>query len=1265
MNAPDAILERARPQAADRPVAAFARNASFDPIRAELFSVERLEQHAESLAAAQTVTADPQRGRTLMARLRDNERVIAEAYRSIVKATHERRQISPAAEWLLDNYHVIDEQIREIVDDLPSGYYRKLPKLAQGPLAGYPRVFGIAWALVAHTDSALDIDRLTRFVDAYQKHQLLTIGELWAIAITLRLTLVENLRRLAEAIIERLSARRNADELADRMFETAGGVWSPAELDGAPWSTAFAVQLAQRLRDHDPETTPALEWLNKRLAAAGTNTEAIVRKEVQRQSETNVSVRNIITSMRLVSTINWAEWFESVSAVDRILRQAGGFAAMDFSTRDAYRRALEDLAARSGHSEIEVAERAVAAAARASGEGAGSDALDARLGDPGYYLVSDGRPAFEKALQYRASLRTRFVRVPIAAGLLGYVGLIAAVTAVALAFGLFGLAYAGVEGWSLVWFAIVGLVPASDIAVAIVNRAVAYQVGATSLPGLELKEGIPHDLRTLVAVPSLLTSVDEVGRLVAQLEVHYLSNRDDNLHFALLSDWRDVSTEQAGDDAALLDAAVAGIERLNALHGPANAGARFLLLHRRRLWNEAQGRWMGWERKRGKLEELNRLIGGATDTSFVDVNGAAAQAPPGIRYVITLDADTRLPIDAAKRLIGKLAHPLNRPIIDAERRRVVAGHGILQPRVTPSLPIGREGSLYQRTFSGPNGLDPYAFAVSDVYQDLFEEGSYVGKGIYDVSAFQAATDGRIPENAVLSHDLLEGILARAGLATDVEVVEEFPSRYEVAAARQHRWVRGDWQLLPWIFGYAGEGRRGPGLPAIGRWKLLDNLRRSLSAPATLLALLLGWLLPFDAALIWTGFVGLTLLIPPLLPVLTGLLPRSAFVSMRSHVRDLSGDLALAVSQVAFLTTFLAHQAWTMIDAVGRTLLRVFVHRRRLLEWVTAAQAANANRPDQRRVLAQMLGSIGFATAAGVAIASDDTRTWWLAAPFLIVWALSPLIALWASAPPPAADRIAIDEKVASQLRSVARRTWSYFQTFIGAADNDLPPDNFQETPTPVLAHRTSPTNIGLYLLSIASARDFGWLGTADSVDRLEATFATMRKLERCRGHFYNWYDTRDLTPLAPKYVSTVDSGNLAGHLIALANVCDEMKDAPVISPRWREGLHDALRLIEEAAPRLNEGRGTEAALSARANQPRRLFTAHRSHGRSSRGHGGKSGQARVVGVGPCRDMRRGGPCRGGERSCCGHGGGGVSADEFGPIASQRYRDARALGASRL
>jgi len=1146
------------------------RKAPEPPIRAELFSVERLEQHAESLAAAQRLAPTLRTGKRLAPRLYDNTKVLTETYRAIVRATYARQAITPAAEWLLDNFHVVDEQIREIKDDLPPGFYRRLPKLADGPLQGYPRVFGIAWALVAHTDSAFDVQKLTRFVEAYQRVQPLTIGELWALAITLRITLVENLRRLAEAIVARLEASRLADALADRILGTDKSDPEPAaailaSLDQVPWSTAFAVQLAQRLRDRDPNTTPALRWLNDRLGAEGTTTDEIVREEVQRQSAMNVTVRNVITSMRLVSMANWAEFFESVSHVDAVLRGASDFAAMDFPTRDLYRRAIEELARGSHRDEIDVAARAVAAAKRAN---KGPDAQ--RQSDPGYYLLAKGRRAFEKELGSRIPFRTWLFRLNSNFGVTSYVGMIAIVTALVLVTALLCVVHVGIGEWALLALAVAGFIPASDVAVAVVNRAITQQVGATLLPGLELRQGVPTELRTIVVVPTLLTTLAAVAEQIERLEVHHLSNPDENFTFALLSDWRDSASEHAQDDETLLAAATAGIADLNARYGRTGDDARFFLLHRRRVWNEGEGKWIGWERKRGKLHELNRLLRGATDTTFVPIDGQAPALPSAIRYVITLDADTRLPIGAARRLVGKIAHPLVRPRFDAKAGLVVQGHAILQPRVTPSLPIASEGSLFQRVFSGPNGLDPYALAVSDVYQDLFEQGSYVGKGIYEVDIFEAALKGQIPDNTVLSHDLLEGIFARAGLATDIEVVEEFPSRYDVAAARQHRWVRGDWQLLPWIFDFGGrtaDGSRRTQIPLMGRWKLLDNLRRSLSAPAALLALLVGWLQHWRAAEIWTVYVLLTIALPPLLPAVAGIVPHRVGVSLRNHFRALFGDLALGLVQSAFLITFLAHQAWMMVDAVGRTLLRVFVHRRRLLEWVTAAQLNDELESDNRSLIVQIAASAVFAALVAIAIAFADHRSWIIAAPFGLFWILSPLIARWASAPPPASGHLAVDDADAMALRLIARRTWRFFETFVTREDNMLPPDNFQEDPKPVVARRTSPTNIGLYLLSAVAARDFGWLGTLDLAERLEATFATMEKLERLRGHFYNWYGTADLRALEPKYVSSVDSGNLLGHLIALGNACEEIVAGPVANTRWMEGIGDNLALLRESMGR--------------------------------------------------------------------------------------------------
>jgi cyclic beta-1,2-glucan synthetase len=472
-------------------------------------------------------------------------------------------------------------------------------------------------------------------------------------------------------------------------------------------------------------------------------------------------------------------------------------------------------------------------------------------------------------------------------------------------------------------------------------------------------------------VPILLSTRDALEEQLERLEIHHLAGPERELHFALLSDWTEAPAGTAAQDQALLDAAAEGIARLNRQYGPAAGGERFLLFHRRRVWSESQQCWMGWERKRGKLHELNRLLRGATDTTFVGVS-----APPsGVRYVITLDADTRMPRDAARRLVGKMAHPLNQPRFDAAARRVVEGYGVLQPRVTPSLPVGREGSLYQRIFSSVGGIDPYESAVSDVYQDLFGEGSYTGKGIYDLDAFEAALEGRVREGTLLSHDLFEGTFARAGLASDIEVVEEFPSRYDVAAARQHRWVRGDWQLLPWIAGRAGA------LPPIGRWKMLDNLRRSLSTPACVIALAAGWALPLHAAVLWTGFVVSTIAVATLVPILSAIVPRRARTTARSHLHALAVDVRLALSLTALLLVFLAHQAWLMADAIGRTLYRLLVSRRRLLDWVTAEQAQVGPRLDLSGFTRLMGGGVALGSAAAIGAAWVGGEAWPVALPF--------------------------------------------------------------------------------------------------------------------------------------------------------------------------------------------------------------------------------------------------------------------------------------------
>ena len=1089
--------------------------------------------------------------------------------------------MSPAAEWLLDNFHVVEEQIREIKTDLPPRFYYQLPKLSEGHLEGYPRVFGLAWAFVAHTDSRFEPQTLIRFVNAYQRVQPLTIGELWAIAITLRITLVENLRRLAVAIVHNREASREADAIADRLLGDGGKEpESPtavlADYADVELMPAFAAQLDHRLRDQEASLTPALTWLAERLAAQGTTLDQIVQDELRLQGALNVTVRNIITSMRLISDTDWAEFFESVSQVDAALRAESEFEAMDFATRNLYRRAIERLARGSRLSELEVTHAAIALAKR-PGSRSHDGKVSGREREPGYYLIAKGVKRFEREIRYRAPPSEWLGRFNAETGCVGYLVTIALVTTFIAAIPLYELAW--LPDWPFLFLAILSLLPASDAGVVIVNRAVTHRVGPAILPGMELAGGVPSHLRTLVAMPVLLINERQVKELIERIEVHHLASADGDLYFALLTDWVDAKSEVLPSDDTLLTIAEKGIAALNRRYGLGTAGERFLLLHRRRVWNKRERKWMGWERKRGKLHELNRLLRGATDTTFVEVSAKPPTVPPDVRYVTTIDADTRLPREAVKNLIGKMAHPLNRPQMDPKTATVVDGHAILQPRVTPSLPIGREGSLFQRVFSAPRGLDPYAFAVSDVYQDLFQEGSYTGKGIYDVDAFEAALAGRIPENSVLSHDLLEGCFARAGLVSDIEVVEEFPSRYDVASARQHRWVRGDWQLLPWILGIGRDpnGRKRDGINLISRWKMADNLRRSLSAPATLLALIYGWTLPFAAAATWTIFILATMVLPSLLPWIAGLFPRQRGISKRSHLRGVAADFAISAIQIGFLITFLAHQAWLMLDAAGRTLFRL-LRRRRLLEWVTAAQVSSGSREQwKEHVFRALIFSISFSVGVLLIVGRSRSGALSIAAPFLAAWAASPGIAWWASRSPPTVGHIPVSAEDGKELRGVARRTWRFFENFVIADDHFLPPDNFQEDPKPVVARRTSPTNIGLYLLSVLTAREFGWIGTLEAAERLERTLASMSALERFRGHFYNWYATDDLRPLHPRYISTVDSGNLAGHLIALAQACRHMSKDPVCVPHRLAGIQDNFVLACQSLDTLEIRLGTPAA----------------------------------------------------------------------------------------
>ena len=1091
----------------------------------------------------------------MMPRVRENSRVLFEAYKSITKAALEQRAITPAAEWLLDNFHVIEEQINDINVYLPEKFYKQLPKLTGGFLSGYPRVYGIAWALVAHTDSRFSSEQLTHFIRAYQEIQPLSIGELWALPITLRIVMIENLRRLALKVMRSQAGRRQADEFIDQAEKPDFSTKTPV-LPVAPLRQAFAVQIVQRLHEPHPGTTPTLDFLNQWLSEQGATLDEIVHREHASQIAANLTVRNIITSMRAISAFDWPQFVEDASLVDKCLRIHPTYCAMDFLTRDRYRHAIEDLAKRSPYSEVEIASKVIDKIERVGQE---SGAVQQRQ-EPGYYLIGAGRGEFEKEVGFRPTFTQKLLRAYVAHAAFAYLGSLAVCTLILLALPLSDALEAGLGVFPIALIALFALFPASDIATGLVNRFVINVVPPRHLPRLELKDGIPDTLRTFVVVPTLFISEQNVERQIDELEVHYLSNPAGDARFALLSDWVDADQETLPEDALLLSVAITKIDALNAKYGE----QRFFLYHRKREWNPSEQKWMGWERKRGKLHEFNRLLRGAESTSFMPIHGKPAFAPPGVRYVITLDADTKLPIDSVRQLVGTAAHPLNWPILDPVTNCVISGYSILQPRVTPTLPHRREHSLFHQLFSGACGMDAYSTSVSEVYQDLFGLGTYSGKGLYEVDSFEAALAGRVPENTLLSHDLFESVFARCAFVSDIELYEEFPSHTQVAASRSHRWARGDWQLLPWILGSLGKD-----MPLIGRWKMLDNLRRTFSAPGAFFTLLAAWAIPNAPLVILMGMVLVALTFPAFLAIVGGMRVR-ADIPLRNQLRTTVENILMGLSNSLVTLTLLAQQAWLMTDAIASTLVRLFITRRKLLKWVTALQAKTSVGHGVKNLI-KPLGSVTIVVVcAGSVVLLFNPASLEVAAPFLLLWLLSPVIAHVLSLPPRLDPADSLLPEDALQLRQVARRTWRFFTTFVTEQENHLPPDNFQEDPEAVIAHRSSPTNFGLYLLSVLAAHDFGWLGVMDTLDRLEATLNTLDKLPRLHGHFYNWYDTRTLHPLEPRYVSTVDSGNLAAHLLVLAQGCRDLTQQPYAFATVLNGIADTHRLFVSALAETND-----------------------------------------------------------------------------------------------
>lgn len=1067
----------------------------------------RLEQTARQLAANHTIDPQANGQLHLLERLPVQEKLLHQVHQYYLKSTDEELALSYAAEWLLDNFYLVQQSLRQVEEDLPKTYYRQLPKLnTDSPLSGYPRIYALARQLITYDDCQVDLERVQRFVHAYQQVHPLTMGELWALPSMLRLALLESLAQAAGRITD--------------LFSDTGGL-------------APALRFPHGIDDTDV-------------------------------------VAHSVSSLRLLDNQDWKTFFESVSQVEQSLRNdpVDIYTRMNFDTRDHYRKVVEELALATGLTEVTVAKEAVKLAQSALSADSGRDGRAAsmavepvwvsldlpRTGHVGYYLLSKGRAQLEQHIDCQPGWGKRLRRWLFDYPTLVYLGSIGLLTLL-LIFTL--LWYVLTNNGNLLQLLATGLlvlIPAVTISVSIINQIVTHTVPPGILPKLDFEDGIPARCRTMVVIPAMLTDSAEVKSLLNQLELHYLRNPDPNLTFALLTDFADAPESEMPDDERLVTQADTGVRSLNQRY----TTRPFFLFHRRRMWNPGEGVWMGWERKRGKLHEFNQLLRGHNETSY-EVQTGNLDILPHIRYVITLDADTILPRESAHRLVGTLAHPLNQPKFDPETGEVVAGYTILQPR-TEIKPVSANQSLFARVFAGDTGLDLYTLAVSDVYQDLFGEGIYVGKGIYDVDAFERSLAGRVPDNTLLSHDLFEGIQGRVALVTDIVFYEDYPRHYLVQVRRIHRWVRGDWQLLPWLLPRvpSQNGRVDSTLSVIDLWKIIDNLRRSLLSLALLLLFLAGWIWLPGSAAVWTVLGLLTPAMALATNLLTGLMRGLAEGSLSQAIRPLRNNLIRWLLFLAFLPYETVHN----IDAILTTLARLFITRKHLLQWTTAAHTARLfSRNIQAEVTwRQMVSSLVVAVVLALLVFLNNPAALPAAAPFLLIWMIGPEFAYAISRPSlyqPEAPSLAQRQ----QLRHLTRHTWLYFEQFVGPDDNWLPSDHFQESPRGVVAHRTSPTNVGLYLLSMLAACDMGYVGPMDLILRLRSTFDTLDGLERYRGHFLNWIDTRSLTALPPPYVSTVDSGNLAACLLVLKQGCLTLPQEPICSwNRW-QGLLDTLALL--------------------------------------------------------------------------------------------------------
>ncbi|TVR79983.1 MAG: glycosyltransferase 36 [Chitinophagaceae bacterium] len=1149
------------------------------------FNINFLKESAISLAKIHKASAASNNLKPIKPILEESNQILTDTYRTLSKIVKSEKEISPASEWLMDNFYIIQEQIVQIGIDFPKAYQKNIPILAIGEHKGFPRVYEIVLNMLTHTDNVLDNEVLLEYIRSYQQEETLQLGELWAIPIMIRLFLIQILAEKASRILEQKYIKSEVEKFVKEIekenleepgaFSHAISGW--AKVHSEKSGLLHLLELFNQLQSAGMLHEEQKRWFNYHINQYETTLEDAMRREAQKQSRLQVNIQNAVISLREITETEWSDFVEDCSVIDDILKQdpSGHYSMMSFHTRDSYRRIVEKVSRHSKFSETAVSnialelskEQFVNAAENADNSIFDKNKVKQHIG---YFLIGDGYTELIKKTGYTAPLRERIHRafeshfslylITLFFFTIGFLGALWLATG-AISYSL----------TAMIAVILIAFFPALDLSITVVNRFFAFFLPPRVLPKMDYKDRIPKYSRTLVVVPTMLSSPEDALRQIENIEIHSLANPDPGLQFAILSDFGDATEKQLESDDAIIKTAQNLIKELNEKYS-SRYGDRFFMLHRERLWNKSENAWMGWERKRGKLEELNNLICDPTsETSYRFIAGdfLTSVSTDPVQFVITLDADTKLPPGAAKKLISTIAHPLNRAIYDDDKKRITKGYSIIQPRISFS-PESAKKTWFSKIFSGNVGIDPYSAAVSDIYQDLTGEAIFTGKGIYDVRAFHCVLYNRFPENRILSHDLIESTYLRAGLATDIELFDDYPSTYVNFTKRNHRWTRGDWQIASWLFpivpGQKGSNRNPINL--LSKWKIFDNLRRSLNFLFLTIFFIAGLFWMPGSGWIWVLAAFGILAFPTYVSLSSDLLNRPARVRWKLHMVKVRDNLKINTVQAISTVIILPHQAFIQLDAVCRTLYRLIISKKWLLEWSTASQTEQISPNSLSAYLRMMLLPVLLGVSIFIIAIVKVPVYLWIVTPFFLLWSGSPLY-VWFISQPLKKRPVIVSAEDRLKLRMYARRTWFYFERFVNEEHFWLPPDNYQEDPPLPTVERTSPTNIGLALVSNQTAYNMGYITIGVLLERQQRSLNAILSLDKYHGHLFNWYETRLGQVLNPKYISTVDSGNLAASLIVIKEAVKQVMSTKGINKKFISGLQDTLLTIKDIFSKYN------------------------------------------------------------------------------------------------